>query len=108
MNMRRGCQVRGFLNMRTLELKAKSERLKAAKVDNFDNNLTHHSRFVTRYHIVRPLLSYSKKEIQDYCDEHKIPYMIDQSNVDPSVSQRNKIRHEIVMKLSDQELANRQ
>lgn len=58
--------------------------------------------------ILRPLLSYSKQHIQDYCDDKKIPYMIDESNADITVSQRNQIRHEIVMKLDDQELKNRQ
>jgi tRNA(Ile)-lysidine synthase TilS/MesJ len=58
--------------------------------------------------VLRPLLDYSKQEIQDYCDEQQIPYMIDESNADITMSHRNQIRHEIVMKLSDQELENRQ
>ncbi len=87
MNMKRGCQVKGFLNMRKV------------------GQITNHKSQITAV-VVRPLLQYSKKQIQDYCDEYKIPYMIDESNADITVSHRNHIRHEIVMKLSDQELEN--
>lgn len=98
MNMRRGCQIRGMMNMREVEdkkwLKVGQKVVESGTKSGW-NILT----------ILRPLLSYPKKQIQNYCDEHQIPYMIDESNLDPSVSQRNQIRHEIVMKLSDQELA---
>ena len=87
MNMRRGCQIKWFLNMKEAEEKVKLSHCQI---------------------ILRPLLSYSKQHIQDYCDDKKIPYMIDESNADITVSQRNQIRHEIVMKLDDQELKNRQ
>ena len=52
--------------------------------------------------IIRPLLSYSKKQLQQYDDENHVPYSIDQSNL-TDIYTRNKIRHEIVEKLSDTE-----
>jgi tRNA(Ile)-lysidine synthase TilS/MesJ len=106
MNMRRGCQVRGFVNMKVQEGKKWSKSGQKVVKDQILH--THYPSLVTRYHFLRPLLQYSKKQVQEYCDEHKIPYMIDASNADITVSQRNRIRHEIVMKLSDQELVNRQ
>jgi tRNA(Ile)-lysidine synthase TilS/MesJ len=57
---------------------------------------------------IRPLLPYPKNQIQDYCDTHHVSYMTDESNLDPSVSMRNQIRQEIVMKLDPQQLQNRQ
>jgi tRNA(Ile)-lysidine synthase TilS/MesJ len=68
--------------------------------------LNHSSQFATRNYVLRPLLNYFKQQIQEYCDEQQIPYMIDESNADITVSQRNQVRHEIVMKLSEQELEN--
>ena len=50
--------------------------------------------------ILRPLLQYSKKFLQEYDDENKIPYSIDESNLTDYYS-RNKIRHSIVEKLTD-------
>ena len=52
--------------------------------------------------IIRPLLLYSKKQLQQYDDENNVPYSIDQSNL-TDIYTRNKIRHEIVEKLSDTE-----
>ncbi len=98
MNMRRGCQVKGFLNMRLIEEKNRLNNSESSRGMKMGWKMT----------ILRPLLIYSKKQIQDYCDEYKIPYMIDESNADVTISYRNHIRHEIVMKLSDQELEYRQ
>lgn len=50
----------------------------------------------------RPLLNYSKKELLDYCHSHSIPYSIDKTNLENNYA-RNKIRHNIVEKLSKQE-----
>ena len=49
--------------------------------------------------VIRPLLSYSKKELQEYCDSNNVPYSIDSSNLEDHYS-RNKIRHSIVEKMS--------
>ena len=49
--------------------------------------------------IVRPLLEYSKRELLEICDSNEVPYSIDQSNFDIRIK-RNKIRHEIVSKMS--------
>ena len=50
----------------------------------------------------RPLLSYTKKELEEYCQEKDIPYFIDETNFDKSYT-RNRIREEIVSKLSEKE-----
>lgn len=52
--------------------------------------------------IQRPLLNYSKVFLQEYDDEHQIPYSIDESNLTDHYT-RNKIRHSIVQKMSEQE-----
>ena len=52
--------------------------------------------------IQRPLLNYSKAFLQEYDDEHQIPYSIDESNLTDHYT-RNKIRHSIVQKMSEQE-----
>ena len=52
--------------------------------------------------VIRPLLPYSKKQLQDYDDENGVPYSIDQSNL-TDIYTRNCIRHNIVEKLSKDE-----
>lgn len=52
--------------------------------------------------VIRPLLSYSKQELQEYDDENDVPYSIDQSNLSDTYT-RNKIRHEVVEKMSKEE-----
>ena len=42
--------------------------------------------------ILRPLLSFTKKEIEQYCEDYDIPYVIDKTNLDQNTSLRNKIR----------------
>ena len=49
--------------------------------------------------VVRPLLVYTKQDLLDYCNENHIPYSIDVTNFETKL-QRNKIRHEIVSKMS--------
>lgn len=56
-------------------------------INNFDMN------------IIRPLLSYEKKALQQYCDDNNVPYSIDSSNL-TDVYTRNKIRHTIIEKMS--------
>ncbi len=48
----------------------------------------------SNYHnlvITRPLLKYSKKELQEFCDQKKIPYAIDYTN-DLDMYERNRVR----------------
>ncbi len=45
--------------------------------------------------VMRPLLSYTKKQLQEYCDQKHIRYYIDVTNDDVSLT-RNRIRHEMV------------
>ena len=52
--------------------------------------------------IIRPLLGYSKQELRDFDDQNNIPYSIDESNL-TDVYLRNKIRHEIVEKMTQKE-----
>lgn len=54
-------------------------------------------------YLIRPLLSYSKEELIDYCENNKITYGIDESNLEDNYK-RNKIRHHIVDKLSQDEV----
>ena len=52
--------------------------------------------------VIRPLLSYSKKQLEDYCNDKNIVYGVDETNFDLSYK-RNKIRHEIISKMSESE-----
>jgi len=46
--------------------------------------------------VVRPLITYHKKDILVWCKKLKIPYVTDQSNYDSKTSLRNKIRIEYI------------
>ena len=50
--------------------------------------------------IVRPLLSFSKQDLLDYCHENKVPFSVDMSNFETKYL-RNKIRLEVVAKLTE-------
>ena len=52
--------------------------------------------------IIRPLLGYSKLDLENYDKENNVPYSIDESNLKSEYT-RNKIRHEIVEKLTLEE-----
>ena len=52
--------------------------------------------------VVRPLLSYTKKELNEYCYENQIPFSIDASNLSNDYT-RNKIRHEKIELMSKEE-----
>lgn len=52
--------------------------------------------------VKRPLLKYTKKELIKYCEDKNIKYFIDESNNENDYT-RNRIRHEIVEKLSRSE-----
>ena len=52
--------------------------------------------------IIRPLLSYSKHELQRYNEKNNVPFSIDKSNLSDDYT-RNKIRHSTVEKLTRKE-----
>lgn len=52
--------------------------------------------------ILRPLLSYTKNDIMDYCEKFKVPYGIDETNLGNDYT-RNRIRHEIIEPMSREE-----
>ena len=45
--------------------------------------------------IIRPLLDYTKKEVEEFCDKFKIPFVVDKTNLSAETSLRNKIRLEL-------------
>lgn len=47
----------------------------------------------------RPLLGYTKKQLEEYCDRRNIRYYIDRTNLEDAYT-RNRIRHEIVEPMS--------
>lgn len=49
--------------------------------------------------VVRPLLSYTKKDLMRYCEKNQIPYFDDESNFSNDY-ERNRIRHTMVDTLS--------
>ncbi len=53
--------------------------------------------------IIRPLLNYRKSELLQYCIKNNVFYSIDESNLKDDYS-RNKIRHQIVENLSNEEI----
>ena len=50
--------------------------------------------------VVRPLLSISKSEIENFCIENNIKFFEDKTNFDTSTSLRNKLRHDFIIPLS--------
>lgn len=53
-------------------------------------------------HVVRPLLSYTKQELENYCKQHAVPTYLDESNLS-NVYTRNQIRHQLIDKMSIEE-----
>lgn len=51
------------------------------------------------YLIHRPLLSYTKRELEEYCVDHNISYGIDESNLTNHYT-RNEIRHSMIEHMS--------
>lgn len=52
--------------------------------------------------VIRPLLEYSKLDLENYCKDNNIEYGVDETNFDLSYS-RNKIRHEVIAKMEEAE-----
>ena len=57
---------------------------------------------IMNVNIVRPLLKYTKKELEDYCVSKNIAYGIDESNLTDHYK-RNRIRHTKIEKMSKKE-----
>jgi len=57
--------------------------------------------FKNDYQLLKPLLSYSKKELKQYLDDLSIKYFIDESNFDEKYT-RNYFRHNFSDKLLDE------
>lgn len=53
-------------------------------------------------HVVRPLLEYTKADLEHYCEEHHVKYYLDESNLENHYT-RNRIRHQIIEKMSKEE-----
>lgn len=49
--------------------------------------------------VLRPLLAYTKTELEAYCKQHHVPYWIDESNLSDQY-RRNQIRHTVIEHLS--------
>lgn len=50
-------------------------------------------------HVVRPLLAYTKSELEAYCKQHHVPYWLDESNLSDQY-RRNQIRHTVIGSMS--------
>lgn len=59
------------------------------------------TKFSDNLIILRPLLSYSRKEIMEYVKTHNIPYVQDDSNNDVTKYDRNFIRHKVIPLLEE-------
>ncbi|NBJ65109.1 tRNA lysidine(34) synthetase TilS [bacterium c-19] len=51
-------------------------------------------------HVVRPLLAYTKSELEAYCKQHHVPYWLDESNLSDQY-RRNQIRHTVIDSMSN-------
>lgn len=58
------------------------------------------SRPLQKGNILRPMLGISRKQIEQYASEHKLNYIVDESNANTAFS-RNFLRKEIFLRLDD-------
>lgn len=79
LNLLRGCGLQGLLGMRVEE--------------------QHH--LLDEKKVIRPLVFLSKERIKNLADDLGIPYFIDKSNQDTSISRRNLIRNQFLTPLSE-------
>ena len=61
-----------------------------------------HTSYLYGAIVTRPLLDFTKKELIEYCELNKIEYGVDESNLSNDY-ERNRVRHNIVEKMSDDE-----
>ena len=55
--------------------------------------------------VIRPLLHYKKVDLMEFCKENNVPFALDYTNF-LNIYARNKIRHEVVEKMNDEERKN--
>ncbi len=48
-----------------------------------------------RGHVVRPLLDCTRAEIEAYCAQNSVPFVVDSTNADPTYT-RNRVRHQLL------------
>ncbi len=60
------------------------------------------STYLFGMRVLRPLLSYSKASLEEYCQQTKTPYCIDKTNLEP-IYRRNMIRLNVVSKMSNED-----
>lgn len=60
------------------------------------------STIINNMRVERPLLCYEKAKLTEFCSENEYPYSIDYTNME-LIHTRNKIRNEIISKLSFEE-----
>ena len=65
------------------------------------------ARFSSSFNMnmIRPLLDCKKETLLEYCVQNNIPYAIDKTNLEDKY-ERNKIRHEVIEKLTDEDRYN--
>ena len=56
-------------------------------------------------HVIRPLLNRKKSDLLEFCKENNVPYALDYTNF-LDIYARNKIRHEVVEKMNDEDRKN--
>lgn len=83
----------------TYYLQKKSKRI------NEYLGLTYRRLYIDDIYLVRPLLSFEKKEILDYCRENSIDYSIDYTNFE-NIHQRNILRNKELINLSKKDKLN--
>lgn len=83
----------------TYYLQKKSKRI------NEYLGLTYRRLYIDDIYLVRPLLSFEKKEILDYCKENSIDYSIDYTNFE-NIHQRNILRNKELTNLSKKDKLN--
>lgn len=55
-------------------------------------------QYSTNIPLVRPLLDFTRPQIETYCSDNKIPFIVDQTNLDTTYF-RNRLRHELIPEL---------
>jgi len=78
------------------------QKERGAIVENYGLS---YNTIIQGMNVVRPLLRYSKKQLEEYCNKNNIVYGVDETNFDLTYK-RNKIRHEVISKMSEEEKDN--
>ncbi len=62
--------------------------------------ITFLTQFSKTIPLIRPLLEFSRRQIENYCEENHIPFVTDQTNTDTTIF-RNKLRHDLIPLLEE-------